>query len=67
MTILQYWDTRTNGQIASVALPERCYAMDVTSPVMVVGTAERHLLIYDLNNPNQPFKVRSICLLYFSD
>lgn len=38
-------------------LPERCYTMDVLSPVMVVGTAERHILVYDLNNPNQPFKV----------
>jgi mRNA export factor len=31
--------------------------MDVKGPLMVIGTAERHILIYDLNNPSTPFKV----------
>ena len=39
-----------------MTLPERCYAMDVAAPVVVVATAERHILVYDTNNPSQPFK-----------
>jgi len=39
-----------------VQLPERCYALSCSHPLLVVGTAERHIQVYDLNNPNQPFK-----------
>ncbi len=38
----------------------KAYAMDVKYPVMIVGTAERHILIFDLQrlgNPVQPVKV----------
>lgn len=44
--------------VATVQLPERCYAMDVVYPLMVVGTAERHMQIYNLTNPTVPYKVR---------
>jgi mRNA export factor len=42
-----------------VQLPERCYAMDAKGPLMVVGTAEKHVCIFDLNNPTVIFKVKS--------
>ncbi|PVU98481.1 hypothetical protein BB559_001553 [Furculomyces boomerangus] len=42
--------------ISSVELPERCYTMDVSHPLMVVGTADRHIWVFDLNNPTVPFK-----------
>ncbi|KDQ13524.1 hypothetical protein BOTBODRAFT_111302 [Botryobasidium botryosum FD-172 SS1] len=48
---LKYWDTRSSNPIATVQLPERCYAMDVAYPLLVVGTAERHIIMIDLNNP----------------
>ncbi|THH30002.1 hypothetical protein EUX98_g4193 [Antrodiella citrinella] len=47
--------------MATIQLPERCYAMDIAFPLMVVGTAElggeRNITIYDLNNPTEKLKV----------
>ncbi|KDQ59327.1 hypothetical protein JAAARDRAFT_34068 [Jaapia argillacea MUCL 33604] len=48
---VKYWDLRSAQPVGTVNLPERCYSMDVTYPLMVVGTAERHLQIFNLNNP----------------
>ena len=31
--------------------------MDVAYPLMVVGTAERHIQVFNLQNPTTPFKV----------
>ena len=65
--LIQYWDMRTPNPVSTVQLPERCYTLDVSYPLMVVGTAERHVLIFNLSNPTTPFKVRQlnvrICIL----
>ncbi|BGP25762.1 mRNA export factor [Rhodotorula toruloides] len=53
---LKYWDLRTPNPVASVQLPERCYTLDVVYPLMVVGTAERQIQIFNLNQPTQAFK-----------
>ncbi|KAJ2892057.1 RNA export factor gle2, partial [Coemansia aciculifera] len=53
---LKYWDLRQQAPIASVALPERVYAMDCNHPLLVVATAERKILIFDMNNPTTPFE-----------
>lgn len=53
----QYWDLRASAPIASITLPERCYSFDVQYPLMVVGTAERHMQIYNLTNPTTAYKV----------
>ncbi|KAJ7911494.1 WD40-repeat-containing domain protein [Mycena leptocephala] len=53
---IKYWDLRTPSPIASVQLPERCYSMDVQYPFMVVGTAERHIQVYNLTNPTTLYK-----------
>ncbi|KAI0784157.1 Poly(A)+ RNA export protein [Abortiporus biennis] len=53
---VKYWDLRTPNPISTVQLPERCYTMDVVYPLMVVGTAERHIQVYNLTNPTAPFK-----------
>lgn len=55
--MLQYWDVRSPTPVATVQLPERCYTLDVQYPLMVVGTAERHIQIYNLTNPSAPYKV----------
>ena len=31
--------------------------MDAIYPLLVVGCADRHIQIYNLNNPTTPFKV----------
>ncbi len=58
---IQYWDLRAQQPVASVQLPERCYSFDVQYPLLVVGTAERHIQVFSLTNPATPYKV--LCLL----
>ena len=53
---LKYWDTRQPSPALQVQLPERCYALSVTHPLLVVGTAERHIQVYNLSNPQVPYK-----------
>lgn len=55
--LLKYWDLRTPNPIATVQMAERVYTMDVQYPLMVVGTAERHIQIINLSNPTTVFKV----------
>ncbi len=37
-------------------MPERVYAMDSSQKLLVVATAERHIIIIDLNNPDKIFR-----------
>ncbi|KAF9468173.1 Poly(A)+ RNA export protein [Collybia nuda] len=53
---IKYWDLRAQAPVATVNLPERCYTFDVQYPLMVVGTAERHIQIFSLTNPNTAYK-----------
>jgi len=53
---VKYWDTKSSTPVASLDLPERCYVMDVAYPLLVVGTAERHILIVNLTQPTTIFK-----------
>ncbi|KAJ7677322.1 WD40-repeat-containing domain protein [Mycena rosella] len=53
---IKYWDLRAPAPVATVQLPERCYSFDVQYPLMVVGTAERHIQIFNLTNPTTPYK-----------
>ncbi|CAD6581595.1 MAG: hypothetical protein CYPHOPRED_001663 [Cyphobasidiales sp. Tagirdzhanova-0007] len=52
---IKYWDLRTPNPVASVSLEERCYAMDVCGSLLVVGTAERKIQIYNLQNPTAQY------------
>ncbi|EGG17974.1 WD40 repeat-containing protein [Cavenderia fasciculata] len=53
---LKYWDMRMQTPILTVDLPERVYALDVLHPLLVVATADRKVIIYDLNKPGTEFK-----------
>lgn len=53
---LKYWDLRSPTPIGTLALPERCYSMDISGDLLVVATAERHICIINLNNPLTIFK-----------
>lgn len=53
---LKYWDLRSPNPMAVVQLPERCYTMDIAQDLLVVGTAERHICVYNLQNPTQLYK-----------
>jgi len=70
---IKYWDMRTPTPVATVQLNERVYAMDVKHPVLAVATAtvpenviergvnrvdkKNKIFVYDLSNPQQPFRV----------
>ena len=45
LTHQQYWDLKSSTPVSTVALPERCYSMDVVYPLMVIGTAEKHICV----------------------
>ena len=53
---LKYWDARQPNPVSVAQLPERCYALDVKQNLLVCGTAERHILVYNMQNPTQPYK-----------
>ncbi|KAI8970235.1 WD40-repeat-containing domain protein [Mycotypha africana] len=55
---IRYWDVRASpGQpVSKVDLPERCYSMDTKKGLLVAATADRHVMVYDLNNPTVVFK-----------
>ncbi|KAJ3022407.1 hypothetical protein HKX48_006224 [Thoreauomyces humboldtii] len=53
---MKFWDMRQQNPVHTYQLPERCYVMDSHGPLLVVGTADRHLLIFNTANLNAPFK-----------
>ena len=62
---LKYWDTRQPSPAMQVQLPERCYALSCVYPLLVVGTAERHIQVYNLSsNPQAPYKTVQSPLKY---
>jgi mRNA export factor len=42
--------------IATVNLPERAYTMDTKDNLLVVGTADRQVAIFNLSNPTVIYK-----------
>ncbi|GAB2269528.1 Poly(A)+ RNA export protein rae1 [Dionaea muscipula] len=53
---LKYWDTRQSNPVHSQQLPDRCYALSALHPLLVVGTADRNLIVFNLQNPQTEFK-----------
>ncbi|KAI8804360.1 Poly(A)+ RNA export protein [Cladochytrium replicatum] len=54
---IKYWDLRTPNPVAVAQLPERLYSMDLAQALLVAGTADRHIVVYNLMNPTTPFRV----------
>ena len=44
------WDPRQKTRVASRPQNERVYALDTVENTIVVGTAQRRILIWDLRN-----------------
>lgn len=53
---IKYWDLRSPQPVGTVQLPERCYTMDTRGDLLVAGTADRHVSIFNLSNPTAIFK-----------
>ncbi|CAD5312843.1 unnamed protein product [Arabidopsis thaliana] len=71
---LKYWDTRQGTPVHTQQLPDKCYALTVKESLMVVGTSDRNLLVFDLKNPQielkrieSPLKDQTRCLAAFPD
>ncbi|CAK4285822.1 unnamed protein product [Aphanomyces euteiches] len=71
---VKYWDTRAPQPQATVQLSERCYALDVSYPLMVVATADKQIHCFDLKKPSQIYctlksslKYQTRCIAAFPD
>lgn len=71
---IKYWDTRQQNPVHTQQLPDRCCTMDVRHPLMVVGTADRNLIVFNLQNPQNeykriisPLKYQTRCVAAFPD
>ncbi|KAJ1628570.1 rae1-like protein [Pavlovales sp. CCMP2436] len=71
---IKYWDLRAPTPQCTVTLSERVYCMDATHPLLTVGTADRKISVFDMQNPQVPFrelesplKYQSRCIANFAD
>lgn len=51
LCLSRYWDIRQPNPAHVQQLPERCYALSLSYPLMAVGTADRNVVIFNLQNP----------------
>jgi mRNA export factor len=73
--LLQFWDARSPTPVGEFTMPERVYDLDVRGNLMVVATANRHVLIYDVSGPQprehsrkeSPLKYNTRCVSCFPD
>ncbi|KAJ0007845.1 hypothetical protein Pint_30284 [Pistacia integerrima] len=61
---LKYWDTRQSNPVHTQQLPDCCYALTVRHPLMVLGTAYRNLIVFNLQNLQVIFSYSVITLFY---
>jgi len=72
------WDPRSGGRVATAPVPGKVFAMDLGDhggqPHLVVGTSDRHVLIFDARSLDQPLQGRDSplkhqtrCLACFPD
>ena len=59
---LRYWDLRSPNAVHVHQLPERCYALSLNFPLLVVGTAERHIEVSDKDKTKKNKKRISLSL-----
>jgi len=71
---LRYWDLRQQSPAHTQTLPDKCYALSVSHPLLVVGTAERYIQVFNLAKPDQvykqlqsPLKHQTRCIAAFPD
>ncbi|XP_065063092.1 mRNA export factor-like [Rhopilema esculentum] len=71
---LRFWDLRQPTPVLSLDLKERCYSADVVYPMGVVTTAQKGIIVYQLENtPSEfkriesPLKYQHRCISIFRD
>ncbi len=61
---LKYWDLRAAAPAHTQQLAERVYAMDAAGQLLVVGTADRAITVFNLQAPQTPYKALASPLKY---
>lgn len=61
---IKFWDIRTRECIGSYIQPERVFAMDSTKNQIIVGTAARHIWIWDYRSMEEPEQRRKSPLMH---
>ena len=71
---LKFWDTRSPNPAGVMDLPERAYAMDARDGLLVVATADRQMIVYDVTGQpreharkESPLKHQTRCVACFPD
>lgn len=72
--MLKFWDARQPNPVGTLQLPERCHDLDVRDSLMVVATAGRHIISYNVQGQPQehqrkesPLKFQTRCIAAFPD
>ncbi|KAF2266709.1 Poly(A)+ RNA export protein-like protein [Lojkania enalia] len=50
---VKFWDLKSANPVGTLDCGERVYTMDVKDNLMVIGTAERHIHMVNLNDPGK--------------
>ncbi|KPM04263.1 mitotic checkpoint protein BUB3-like protein [Sarcoptes scabiei] len=61
---IKLWDGRTPSSIGTYSQPDKVYTFDTCGDTVVVGTAERRVLVWDLKNMSYPQQRRESSLKY---
>ncbi|KAI8910802.1 mitotic checkpoint protein BUB3-like protein [Gorgonomyces haynaldii] len=59
------FDTRGNSS-QILDLPDKIFTIDCAQSILVVGTAQRHILVYDLRNLGEPLQKRESSLKHMT-
>ena len=71
---VKYWDGKSSSPQGTLQLPDKALAMDVRYPLMVIATANRKVVVVNLQKPttvystiDSPLKLQSRCVACFPD
>ena len=71
---LKFWDTRSPNPAGVLDMPERVYSLDCVGNLLVVATAGRQIITYDVtgqprehSRKDSPLKFQSRCISVFPD
>lgn len=61
---VRIWDPRSPSNRMSMQQPERVYSMHSHKHLLIVGTAERHIVLWDIRKIKEPLQKRESSLKY---
>ncbi|CAM9277205.1 unnamed protein product [Ectocarpus fasciculatus] len=73
---IKVWDARQPNPVFNLAVPERIHCMDVRHPAVVVGTADKHIRVFDMSSGSlrqmgdpvkSPFSYQTRAVAIFAD